>query len=315
MDNASKALIVAGAVLTSILVVATGVQVYNSTGKGASEQAKQASEKMWAGADLSMGLGGANIDVELISKQTSYIGCYANLDNDPEPEGIIYADLAESKSGEWGTTGDPTFSYKAITIGLKDYYISDTDVIGAFGTEPRDVITVAPSSKGKDRFYVMALEDFNKGTYYCWYDGACKEELVNSTPSYTVNIEKGTAPGEFGTGAKNTKTMIEKWNKKAYGKQNNNEIYKDVWGEIQDEVNKGWFVPSRGELCAFVYNLGITENNLSDAYWSSSYKDHNINGYNYDGGVWVAHLEYNYWWGCQYSMLYYVHAVRLSTTF
>jgi len=60
MENASKALIVAGAVLTSILVVATGVQVYNSTGKGASEQAKQASEQMWEGVDTSVGLGEAN---------------------------------------------------------------------------------------------------------------------------------------------------------------------------------------------------------------------------------------------------------------
>jgi len=56
--------------------------------------------------------------------------------------------------------------------------------------------------------------------------------------------------------------MIEKWNDKKYGKQNDNVTYKDMWGEIQEEVNKGWFVPSRGEWSAFVYNLGIKPSKL-----------------------------------------------------
>ena len=57
MENASKALVIAGAVLVSILTVATGVQVYNSAGEGSVEQVKQATETMWQGVDLDVGLG------------------------------------------------------------------------------------------------------------------------------------------------------------------------------------------------------------------------------------------------------------------
>ena len=297
MENASKALVIAGAVLVSILIVATGVRVYNSTGKEASEQAKQASEEMWEGADLSMG-GVESINVEPISKETSYIGCYANLDNDPEPEGIIYADLIESKSGQW-RDGDGTFSYEAITTRLKDYYISDTGVVGTFGTEPRDVITVVSGSIGANRFYVMALEDFNKGTSYCWYDAAYSRITDHST----------VTSGDFGSGAKNTATMIEKWNTSEYGKQNDNGTYKDVWGEIQGEVNKGWFVPSRGEWSAFVYNLGITTGNcstygLSDTCWASSLST--------NSRAWLANFRTGYVYGYSVTNCSFV---RLSVTF
>ena len=57
MENASKALVIAGAVLVSILTVATGVQVYNSAGEGSVEQVKQATDTMWQGVDLDVGLG------------------------------------------------------------------------------------------------------------------------------------------------------------------------------------------------------------------------------------------------------------------
>jgi len=57
MENASKALVIAGAVLVSILTVATGVQVYNSAGEGSVEQVNQATETMWQGVDLDVGLG------------------------------------------------------------------------------------------------------------------------------------------------------------------------------------------------------------------------------------------------------------------
>ena len=111
----------------------------------------------------------------------------------------------------------------------------------------------------------MALEDFNTGTSYCWYDAA-----RGNMDDYATATSL-----DFGTGKANTEAMIAKWNSSAYGAQNDNGTYLDMWGAIQDKVAEGWFVPSRGEWGAFGDNLGITTGNylncgLSDFCWSSS---------------------------------------------
>ena len=56
MDNASKALIISGAVLVTILLLTTGVYVVNT--QKPELFAKNASDKMWSGVDLGMGLKG-----------------------------------------------------------------------------------------------------------------------------------------------------------------------------------------------------------------------------------------------------------------
>ena len=75
---------------------------------------------------------------------------------------------------------------------------------------------------------------------------------------------------KFGTGKANTETMISKWNSGEYGAKDNNGKNKDIWGVIQIEVGKGWFVPSKEEWAAFGDNLGITGTNNTKIYWSSS---------------------------------------------
>ena len=145
----------------------------------------------------------------------------------------------------------------------------------------------------------MALDDFNAGTSYCWYDAA----YGNISDYATVTSES------FGTGKTNTATMIEKWNNSEYGTQNDNGTYADMWGAIQEEVAEGWFVPSKEEWSAFAYNLGITSsdyvnNNCSDSCLSSSL---DING-----RAWLARFDT----GCMdYSHIYFDGYVRLSATF
>lgn len=60
-----------------------------------------------------------------------------------------------------------------------------------------------------------------------------------------------------------------------YGDKDQCSGHKDMWGQIQGEFAKGWFVPSKEEWSAFAEELGITDSNytskgLSDWYWSSS---------------------------------------------
>ena len=209
--------------------------------------------------DTAIGSSGEeDSSAETIPTTTSYVGYYANLDDDAEPEGIIYADLAIGGSGQWNSSYD-AYSYSAIT-GTKDYYISTESYNGAFGAKP--VLTATGS--GEDRFYVMALEDFSTESYstFYWYYNAFSNKISDySTITST----------EFGTGKSNTSAMITAWKAQTYGDQN----ARDMWGVIQDKVTEGWFVPSKGEWVAFGNNLGITSSNhssygLSDYCWSSS---------------------------------------------
>ena len=198
-----------------------------------------------------------------IDKVEPKVGYYADIDGNGIPDGVIYADLAVSKSGQW-MDRDGTYSYTAKT-NTKDYYISQTNYEGPFGT--KDVLT-AIDGEGEYRFYVMALEDFNTGTSYCWYDAA-----RGNMDDYATATSL-----DFGTGKANTEAMIAKWNSSSYGAQNDNGTYLDMWGAIQDKVAEGWFVPSRGEWGAFGDNLGITTDNylncgLSGWCWSSSQFD------------------------------------------
>ena len=194
--------------------------------------------------------------VEMIDKNKSYVSYYADIDGDGIADGIIYADLIESESEQWGGS-DGTFSFEAIT-GVKDYYISKKDYQGEFGT--RDMLRA--SGNGKDRFYVMALEYVNPGESYSWYKLACGSGI----PNYNDIVSD-----KFGTGKANTTAMLKEWNNGTYGVKEDN----DMWGIIQDEVSKGWFIPSREEWAAFANNLAVYSENyevkcLLEKYWSSS---------------------------------------------
>ena len=222
-----------------------------------------------------------------ISKSTSYVGYYADIDADGTVDGVIYADLAVGNqgSGQWNSS-DGKYTVPTVTEGLKDYYISQTNykVNEGFGT--KDVIS--PIGTGTDRFYIMALTDIDgkiNGTYYDWYNAAYSKGMSD----YAT-----TTSGDFGKGKSNTTTMIAKWNAKAYGDQDQcSSGHKDMWGQIQEKVKNGWFVPSRAEWSAFGGELGISKDSsnekyygnfgLSRYYWSSS----QINSCN----AWYAHFS------------------------
>lgn len=202
-------------------------------------------------------------------KTDSYVGYYADIDGDGTVDGVIYADLVTGATGS-GEFIDGAGKYTIPTIdseSAKDYYISQANYEGRFGT--KDVLT--SKGEGKDRFYVMAMEEFNSGTSYCWYRSAGEDSNVGGN----MNDYSTTTSDEFGTGKANTLTMIEKWNTEAYGAKDASDKYNDMWGAIQEEVKNGWFVPSKTELCAFAEELNLRQNNygLQNKCWSSSQRD------------------------------------------
>ena len=234
------------------------------------------------------GKGGSseNTTSGIIEKTKSYVGYYADIDGDGTVDGVIYADLAVGGSGQWSDS-DGAFSYEAIT-GVKDYTISQANYSGDFG----DNGVLKATGSGKDRFYVMALENIT----HTWYKNAASSGIRDYN---TITSES------FGSGKTNTATMIAKWNSSAYGDQ----VDTDMWKAIQTQVNKGWFVPSKEEWSAFGSNLGIdstsyVNHNLSDYCWSSSLEDKNH--------AWGANFLNGFMSIRTFDDSYYV---RLSATF
>ena len=229
------------------------------------------------------------------------------MDGDGTADGIIYADLAVGGSGQWEVSGSQDwgkYSYQAET-GLKEYYIENENYTEPkFGNVSGKLIAPIEGTSGKDRFYVMALEDINPGTRYCWYDAAFGK--LDNIVSYDKD--------DFGQGKANTADVMAKWDAGTWGAQNDKGTYDDMWGAIKDQVNAGWFVPSKDEWAAFgdmaTKTLNLTTSNystygLSGWYWSSSqYNIYNAYGARFDSGymsnIGTVNLDYS---------------VRMSATF
>ncbi len=184
--------------------------------------------------------------------------------------------MAIGGSGEWGSTGYGTYTIPQET-NLKKYYLNGEYTDVHFGTN--QVIVPVEGSGENDRFYVMALENFDSSTHY-WYSTA----YGNLDSANSINMSKNdfASEGAEPTGKINTDRMIEAWNEGdgRYGDRNDN----DIWGVIQtpksgesiNEIKKGWFIPSKSEWAAFgvAFNIGdsnySTTYGLDRTYWTSS---------------------------------------------
>ena len=149
----------------------------------------------------------------------------------------------------------------------------------------------------------MALNNIDSSTHYWYYNASGSlDSQYNVGTSVNDFAEAGAEP----TGRINTERMIASWNSSQYGAQN----ARDMWGVIQDEVSKGWFVPSKSEWAAFGAAFDITRSNysskygLSNFYWSSSQ--------NNTDGAYLARFDYGY---IGYSNVSTIGSVRLATTF
>lgn len=203
-------------------------------------------------------------DKEPISTGRSYVGCYADIDDNGTVDGIIYADLAMGGEGIW--TDNNGYYVIPKEEGLREYYISKEEhTEPKFGLKRGAVISLIDKEDTRtERFYVMNIEDFSQSTYYWYY-------RANGLKNYIASTEN-----DFGEGENNTKTMLKEWNDGTYGTKDSN----DMWGAIQEEIEKGWYVPSKSEWSAFAAQLGIYPSiygdyGLRDYYWTSSQESRN----------------------------------------
>ena len=215
-------------------------------------------------------------------KADSYVGYYADIDEDGTVDGVIFVDLLTGSvrdTQQWeDSNGVYTLPTNVTESNVNTYYISAESYTDPyFGTHP----VISPKNKnGEKRFYIMQLSDFTTPaktdgteaenypayTSYYWYKNASGKMNASDT---SVN---------FGAGKTNTGKMIKIWNANggAGGYSGATQDKQDIWKHIQTKYNEGWFIPSRAEWSAFANELGITSSNyngLSNFYWSSSQYD------------------------------------------
>ena len=223
-----------------------------------------------------------------------YRGYYADVDGDGEADGVIYADLNKSESGQYYNSNG-AYTYDKATGELNEYTISKEKYTGEKAKFGEKEIIKLKKNKNNPRFYVMALEDFTTEAYtdpndsnnnypayttYYWY----KEAYNHMSPLITSN--------DFGEGKENTRKMIAKWNAAgtSEGYTDSPQNNRDIWKHIQTKYQQGWYIPSRGEWAAFAdyftnktdletklttSNYNITYG-LTEYYWSSSQGDAGI---------------------------------------
>ena len=328
--NEIKGITLVSLVVTIIvLIILAGVSINLLVGdKGIVTKAKEGRDK-YANAAVyeqeqlttitkyadSITSGGGTDTGEIISKQESFIGCYADVDGNGTIDGVIYADLLIGKpdAGIWGEddyTHDYSLPTGVTTSNVKNYVISEETKIDArFDNTPRYVISPSRRNSGsKDRFYVMGLNDLTDGTNndFYWYS----ESLFSDYELTESDTEADASASEnCGSGKSNTTKMLAKWNAEAYGPKDDRDLWK--WIDVgENGVNKGWFVPSIAELTTYAVALNITEDNytnfhMSPFYWSSSY---------YRGKTVAWAIEF----GCEYIdslSTCNTFRVRLATTF
>ena len=228
--------------------------------------------------------------IQEISKSTniadSYVGCYADIDEDGEVDGVIFVDLLTGSvrnTQEWGNSNGVYSLPTNVTINnVNTYYISQDSYTWSGITKP----VISPKTTNKEqRFYVMQLNDFTTsaktdGTEEENYPAYINYKWYNNAYGYMSPL---ITSSNFGEGKENTRKMIEKWNAAGTvnGYTDSSKDNRDIWKHLQTKYNQGWFLPSKAELAAFAQELGINSSNYSNYgltgfYWSSSQDDENF---------------------------------------
>ena len=190
-----------------VLLILAGVTInlaVNNQGifnkaKTATRAYKNASENEQTGLDEADKEIAKYMPKEETEGATNYTGYYADVNDDGIVDGVIFIDLAQGASGNWNPGNNSwgnnpgTYSYSAVTSGLRSYKISTktSSYSGKFGTKS----VIAPNgTSGSPRFYVMALSDFDT-SYHTWSDACSKTQTVGSVTFSLPSKEEGSAFG------------------------------------------------------------------------------------------------------------------------
>ena len=187
----------------------------------------------------------------------------------------------------------PTYYFTIYNVekeDLKKYTVGSEEVTGFGTTWKKPMITETSGGGSTERFYVMALKDFDNQTH-TWYANAYKKLDTTKGVAREVNdFKEGKANTKYWIDVNEGKENASFQDESKYGALEDNDIWK-LLNENLNEYGREWFVPSKSEWSAFgdmcntfmEFTLDVWSYypyDLSDAYWSSSQ-------YNSDGGYYL----------------------------
>ena len=215
---------------------------------------------------------------------------YADFEGNGTADGIIFADLSVGNrgDGQWiNETGNYTIP---VETGLKQYYVVEEEYTEEkFGNLTGQLIAPIDGSNGRDRFYVMALENIDRYSHSWWANASGH---LDSTYSISASTNDFAVAGAEPTGLVNTRRMVECYANKEINGTTVEQGRDDMWGLIGDEVADGWFVPSKSEWAAFGGEV-LEPNNIT----SSNFGDYGLSSWCWSSSQHSADYAYlaNFW--------------------
>ena len=268
--------LVALVVTIIVLLILAGVAINLTVGQNGIFSRAQTAVNTWRNAETNEQLAMGELEnliensvpkppepIEELEKDVVY---YADFEGEGTADGIIFADLAVGNRGD-GNWGD---SYGDYTIpketGLKQYQVIDENYTEAkFGNLTGKLIAPIEGSSGKDRFYVMALDDIDGNIHNWWANASGK---LDSSYNISTSTNDFAVAGAEPTGLVNTRRMMECYANEEINDTEVKQGTNDMWGLIEEEVADGWFVPSKSEWAAFGGEV-LEPNNITSSYYSN----------------------------------------------
>ena len=303
-----------------VLLILAGIALNLTIGQNGIFSRAQTAANTWRNAETNEQLAMGELEnlmneyipqpPEPIEELTGNIA-YADFEGDGVADGIIFADLAVGNKGDgqwndsWGTYSIP------VETGLKQYYVVEEEhTEERFGNLTGQLIAPIDGSSGKDRFYVMALDDIDSRTHFWWLNA---NGHLDTTYNVNYAISDFAVAGAEPTGLVNTRRMMECYENEEINGVTVEQGKNDMWGLIEEEVADGWFVPSKSEWAAFGGEV-LELNNIT----SSNYDDYGLSAWCWSSSQYTSHYSYRANFDGGYINYYgvgYDYYVRLATTF
>ena len=287
--------LVALVVTIIVLLILAGVAINLTVGQNGIFSRAQTAVNTWRNAETNEQLAMGELEnliensvpkppepIEELEKDVVY---YADFEGEGTADGIIFADLAVGNRGDgnWGDSyGDYTIP---VETGLKQYQVINESYTEAkFGNLTGKLIAPIEGSSGKDRFYVMALDDIGGNTNDWWANASGK---LDSSYNIGTSTNDFAVAGAEPTGLVNTRRMMECYEKEEINGTEVKQGTNDMWGLIEEKVADGWFVPSKSEWAAFGGEV-LEPNNIT----SSNYDDYRLSSWCWSSSQHSANSAY-----------------------
>ncbi len=176
---------------------------------------------------------------DILTLEEDYLGYYADLDGDKNPDGIVFVDFSTSKSVTWPKY-PVQLTYSYTKKDLLDTYKVSTDLVSITDYKESPMVTKIDDN-GIPRFMVVSPRDLgSESAQFC-------SDLISP---YIYGNQYAPSSSTFGSGAGSTSKLLNYW-KQYMGDTSDGSIMAEyVNRKVYPWDNS--FIASQSELCAIV---------------------------------------------------------------